>query len=127
MSFQRESFVCCVGNIECHGTIEQHMYERPGSGEVPYYKVGVIVAGIRSYAFDLMPFDFNVPSRYTVSELTRRSVVRDLAMENLPMTGALSDPQFPDVAFEAAVNACVQHYMDKPPLYPQATAHLGEL
>lgn len=130
MSFQRKTFVCHVGNIECHGTIEEHTHTRPDTQEeVAYYVVGVVVAGIRRYRFSLIPFAvsgvFEAPYRYIVTDLERLSAVRELVMEAL--IAPTDQPAFPDLAFEIGLNACVKHYEAVPPRFMQATEHLGEL
>lgn len=115
--YERKPFVCMVGNIECHGTIAQERWTRTlGSPDAVYYAVGVVVDGMREYTFEMLPA--GLTGMYRVFNVQRRSAVRNLVMEEVQVNCL---PAFPDVIFQQALEACVEHYKTKPPLFAVPT------
>lgn len=121
--YERKPFTCMVGDIECHGTAAQEKWTRTlGSPDAVYYTVGVVVAGIREYTFEMLPAGDS--SLYRVFSVQRRSAVRDLILEEVQIT---LPSAFPDVLFQSALEACVDHYKARPPRFVVPAENVGEL
>lgn len=122
----RGPFVCSVSGVECHGTIRRTTMHRsdPHSPDLEYahYSVGVIVAGLRNYTFDMLPvFKSKRAVQYACHEFSRMSFLRAQAVEAIRVGIAGTGWEYPAELFDFMLKECVVHYKTFPPKFQQPT------